>query len=153
MMAANNDSQKQAERYPSELMDQFLFFQEDNNDHQIRGVIHFAGVLDRTCIEKAVMQSIRMIPVLGCRFVENKKRSYWERLPLDRRDAQIVTFIDTGNLKDEMTEFLSAKTDESKGPQVRVRMIRNAEKDTLCIVLNHMAFDGTGFKEYLYLVS
>ena len=146
-------SQEETKKYQLELLDQFLFFQEDNNDHQIRCVIHFGDLLDRTCIQKAILQSIRMIPILGCRFVENEKRSYWEKVPLNKMVDRIFTFVDSDNPEDEIVAFLSAKTDESAGPQIRIKIIRNTDKDTLCIVLNHMAFDGTGFKEYLYLLG
>ena len=150
---AYDNCQEQSKRYRLEPLDQFLFFQEDNNDHQIRGVIHFADVLDGTCIRKAVQQSIRMIPILGCRFVENDRRSYWEKMPLSKMDGRIMTFVDSAHPEDEVLAFLAAKTDESKGPQVRIGIIRDDGKDTLCIVLNHMAFDGAGFKAYLYLIG
>lgn len=144
---------KKPERFRSELLDQILLFQEDNNDHQIRGVIFFENILDRECIRKAILLSINSIPILGCRYVEKNIRSYWERSSEVTTDGQAITFMDTNDLGEAINKFLSQKTFESKGPQIIAAVIRNALKDTLCIIMNHLVCDGAGFKEYLYFLS
>ena len=48
-----------------------------------------------------------------------------------------------------MERFLSLHVDHHRGPQLLVRVVRGPSADMLCIVVNHMAFDGAAFKRYL----
>jgi len=152
MAKAYKSNKQQEARYPSELLDQFLFFQNSNNDHQIRSIIRFESQLDLATFEKAVALSVQMIPIIGCRFVESRSKSYWQKLPDDIND-HLVDFLETDDTISEINKYLSKKPDEFIGPQIRIGVIRSEGKDTLCIVLNHMVFDGSAFKEYLYLLG
>ncbi|WP_160328949.1 hypothetical protein [Syntrophomonas wolfei] len=49
---------------------------------QIQAVITFDQHLDTEVLKAAVMLSLDAEPVLGCRFVEDEKRPYWQRFLL-----------------------------------------------------------------------
>jgi NRPS condensation-like uncharacterized protein len=138
-------------RYTAELWDQMQFFFQKYNDHQLHCAISFKEQLDFECIKKAVFFTMKILPLLNSRFVEGHVRPYWE--VIDTVIDDVVTFTDNSNVKDEIDSFLTGKTDEFKGPQLKVRIVRSSNKDTLCIVMNHMICDGAGFKEYLYLLG
>ncbi len=137
-------------KYKSELLDQFLLFQEKNNDHQIRGIIYFNDILDIDVIQESVLQTMKLIPVLGCRFVEEKYRAYWETIT---SHDKVFRIIKTANIETELNKSLSIKIDIHKGPQLAVRLIRHKSRDILAVIINHMVFDATGLKEYLYLLG
>ena len=138
-------------RYCAELWDQMQLFFEKYNDHQLHGVILFEEQIDFECMKKAVFFTMKALPVLNSRFVEGFVRPYWEGI--DTVIEDLVTFTDNSDAKEEIDAFLTSKTDEFKGPQLKVRIVRDSDKDTLCIVMNHMICDGAGFKEYLYLLG
>jgi NRPS condensation-like uncharacterized protein len=49
--------------------------------------------------------------------------------------------------------LLPSKVDQSKGPQLKINMVRGSDADSLCVTMNHMVCDAAGLKEYLYLLS
>lgn len=138
-------------RSRAELWDQMHLFFQQYNDHQLHCVLYFSGLLDFDCIKKAVLMTMRILPELSSRYVEGRGRPYWEKI--DPIADEIVTLADTDSTQGEIDSFLTGETDTFKGPQLRVRVVRSAEKDALCILMNHMICDGAGFKEYLYLLA
>jgi NRPS condensation-like uncharacterized protein len=152
MKTAKKHGNNNRERFRAEMWDQMQFFYKEYNDHQLHAVIYFKDLLDRQCIQRAVLFSMDMVPLLGSRFVVNKFRPYWEKVS-QYPDADIISFIDCVNPEEEISRFITGTTNELTGPQIMVRVIRSSNKDTLCIVMNHMICDAAGFKEYLYLLS
>ncbi len=152
MKTDKNSGKKRPVRFRAEIWDQMQLFFKEYNDHQLHAVIYFKGLLDRQSIQRAVLSSMDMVPLLGSRFVVNKFRPYWEKVD-QYRDADIISFVDCAAPEEEISRFLTGTTNELTGPQFMVRVIRHSNKDTLCIVMNHMVCDGAGFKEYLYLLS
>lgn len=142
---------KVPKRFRAENLDQMLLFFGAYNDYQMRVVIAFEEDIDRERLEKAVLLSCEENPILGCRFVENGLRAYWEKIKEPWID--VVRFIDSQNPEDSIHEILTQKVDPFVGPQLMAAIIRHDNKDTLCIVMNHMVCDGAGFKEYLYRLS
>jgi NRPS condensation-like uncharacterized protein len=152
MKTVKNNSVKNAVRFRAEMWDQMQLFFKEYNDHQLHAVIYFKGLLDRQSIQRAVLLSVDLVPLLGCRFVINKFRPYWEKV---RRygDAEILSFVDCPDPEEEIRGFITGMTNELTGPQLMVRVVRSSDKDILCIVMNHMICDAAGFKEYLYLLG
>jgi NRPS condensation-like uncharacterized protein len=152
MIAVQTKNGRKPQRFRAEIWDQMQFFFREYNDHQLRGAIFFQGCLDRAALKKAIFLSMAIVPLLGSRFVSRRFRPYWEKAgPF--RAAEIITFVETTNLETAMGSFLTGKTEELTGPQIKARLIRCSGRDTLCIVMNHMVGDGAGFKEYLYLLA
>jgi hypothetical protein len=132
------------------MFDQMQFLFQEYNDHQLHGVIIFVGRLDRDCLKKAVILSMDLVPILRSRYVERAWHPFWESTGLGYDD--VVTFVASNCLKEEIDRFLTGRTDECQGPQLMVRIVSSQAQDVLCIVMNHMICDGAGFKEYLYLL-
>jgi NRPS condensation-like uncharacterized protein len=148
------ESIKNKTRLHAEIWDQVQYLcNEDEwyNDHQLHAVIYFQDLLDKECLRKAVLLSMEIVPILGSRFVVNPFRPHWERGQYEAKD--VITYIECSNPETEIERFLTGLTNEYTGPQLRVGIIRSSNKDSLCILMNHMVCDGTGFKEYLYLLS
>jgi NRPS condensation-like uncharacterized protein len=140
-------------RYRAETLDQFLSFQTDNNDHHIRAVLRFDGRLDLPALRAAVLRTLQTIPVLGSRYVEHAFRAYWEQMPLGDEAHAFVTLVNSSDTASDEQQFLAQVVDFHRGPQLMAQIIRGAEGDTLCIVVNHMAFDGVSFKRYLVMIG
>ena len=100
-------------------------------------------------LRAAVLRTFRLVPVLGCRYVEQSVTAYWEETPFTSVVHEFVTLVESSDVTSDLERFLSLHVDHHRGPQVLVRVVRGQSVDTLCIVVNHMAFDGTAFKRYL----
>lgn len=118
---------------------------------QIQAVITFNKCLDAATLERAVRLSLDAEPVLGCRFVEDEKKPYWQRFEsLD--EIQWFEFIQNDNKEEAAAQFLKspfAHTDQ----QVNVQLIRAQYEDVLCIKISHACSDAAGLKEYLQLLA
>ncbi|MFL0196614.1 WS/DGAT domain-containing protein [Clostridium sp. WILCCON 0269] len=139
-------------RFHTEIWDQMQFFFKEYNDHQLHGVIYFEDTLERDLIKKAVLLSMDIVPILGSRFVVNKFHAYWKKVH-NLNDKDIISFVDCTSKDEEVQRFITKVINEFTGPQLSVRVIRASNKDTLCIIMNHMVCDGAAFKEYLYLLG
>jgi NRPS condensation-like uncharacterized protein len=138
-------------RHRVELWDQMHLFFGQYNDHQLHCALFFSGHLDCDCLKRAVVLTMTALPELGSKYVEGRISPYWEEIAFTADD--IITLTDSQSPQTEIDSFLTGKTDPFKGPQLKMRIVRSAGADTLCIVMNHMLCDGAGFKAFLYLLA
>jgi len=143
---------KGVKRYRAEVWDKVQLCYKEYNDHQLHCVIYINGILDVEYIKQAVLLSIELIPLLGSRFVKGKFRAYWEKVT-SFSENDVFTYKESMKPNEEINQFLISKTNELSGPQFMVKLIRNSNKDALCVIINHMVCDGASFKEFIYLLS
>ncbi len=136
-------------RYTAEALDEYMSFQENNNDHQIRCIVAFQGQLNIEVLREAILRSFVIVPIMGCRYGENSLSAYWESIDPEESRQSVVNFVVTERPESEIEKFLAGQIDYHRGPQVHAGLVRSKGVDTLCIVINHMACDGTAFKNYL----
>lgn len=135
--------------FKSEIFDklQFLFKTYKFNDHNLHCIIHFNGNLNKIALKKALAMTLNVVPILSSKYIEDVKEPYWEKV--DSSDFRnILTFV---NNKNEFNSFMTSRTNEATGPQVKACLL-SSNKDSLCVLMNHMICDAAGFKEYLYLL-
>jgi NRPS condensation-like uncharacterized protein len=133
------------------MLDEYIRLQEATNDHQVRAVIELDGRLDVARLEAAVLRSIVCVPILGCSYSREGGWPRWEAPDaVDRARIRIVP-AQPGN-HDQLVECLGVVAGKA-APQVVVQVLRREARDALLVTVNHMAFDGAGFKEYLYLLA
>ena len=137
-------------QYPTSAQDKMNFITRMTADQQLRVVVFFSGRLDETLMARAVRIAMDCEPVLGCRFVEQPNRTYWERRS-DLDELELCRVVE-GNPAGMMA-FLTEPTDPCREPLLKARIFRNPEGDTLCLKVDHAAADGTGSKEAAYLVA
>ncbi|NLI90987.1 MAG: hypothetical protein GX434_01915 [Peptococcaceae bacterium] len=136
--------------FPSNGQDWFNYAAASNR--LVQAVLHFEERLDDRRIKKAVRISADMEPILGCRFVVNEEKPFWQRL--DDLDEIDWCPVETAEDEEEaVNRFLSISSDPIQGPQVMVKLICSVNLDVLCIKLNHSCCDGGGAKEYILLLS
>jgi NRPS condensation-like uncharacterized protein len=139
--------------YPAESADikHFLSGEQKRNDHVLHAVIRYDGLLAIDLLKQAVAMTLRAVPLLTCRFVINRQRAFWQQT--DDTVDEIVRFVETEQREEAVRKNLVIKPDATRGPQMRLSVIRCDGIDTLVIVLNHMICDGGGFRDYLYLLA
>lgn len=135
--------------FKSEIFDklQFLFETYKFNDHNLHCIIQFDGNINKIALKKALTMTLDVVPMLSSKYVENIKEPYWEKV-YSSSFKDVITFANT---KSEFNSFMTSRTNEAAGPQVKACLL-SSSKDSLCILMNHMICDAAGFKEYLYLL-
>jgi len=120
-------------------------------DLQLHYVITFSGRLDQVRLSKAVRLSLDAEPVLGCRFVKNRWRQFWQRRD-DLNDLELCRLIQTDCPKKALVSYMVSPYDPYNDPMVQTHIFRS-ETDILCIKVNHIVSDAAGLKEYTRLLS
>jgi NRPS condensation-like uncharacterized protein len=145
-------------RYKAALKD--FFYQSgrgtgkgSSSDQQIRFVIQFDGQLDLACLEKAVHAMMYIDPILGCRFVETGMlKGYWEwRKDID--NIHLCEVIPTDAPQAAIDDFLTDLRLPEDAPLFKVRIVRTATADTLCLRVDHRLADGGGTKAIAHLLA
>lgn len=131
----------------AQAFDCMQYFYGAVQEPRIRTFIKFYDHINLTALKKAVMLSVDAVPIIGCVFDE--KRHCWVK-----RTFKAADFIHTADISDEnqASDFLLSSIDHTCEPQVKIFLLRGKQKDSLCVIINHMVTDGAGFKEYLYLL-
>jgi NRPS condensation-like uncharacterized protein len=131
--------------YTAQAFDAMQFFYGDVQPPRIRCRIRFYERLDTAALRNAVDATLQAHPLLACVF--NVQRHRWEAAGFTAENVvrEITDGGDACALK-----CLLASIDETREPQLKLFLIRQAGGDELCAVINHMVCDGAGFKEALY---
>ncbi|MCI1245543.1 MAG: condensation domain-containing protein [Bacilli bacterium] len=112
----------------------------------IRFFVSFDGKIEPKALEEAVDLSIEEAPLLSCVFSLTKNR--WVQKNFSSRE--IVKIVSGSAAMDET--ILSDISFENESP-LKVFLIQEGEKDSLCFLVSHLAFDGMALKRYVYLVA
>jgi NRPS condensation-like uncharacterized protein len=139
---------------PSEFVEWAILMMIENGfmRPQLGAVVTLDGKVQAQRLARAVRLVLDAEPVLGCRFVADAKKPYWERLTtLDDRSA--LTVEDADDPDAAAREFIASAFDPAAGPQLQARLLRGPHGDVLAMKLSHLAVDGGAVKECLYLVA
>ncbi len=155
---------------PFELMQ---YFYRRSHDPLIRCRIDLPAHIDVSLLKRALEVSTTAAPLVFCVFDED--RGVWAKQECDANDAVSLVDVNLANEHlanehrasgdhisgDQVSEdnppslesALLQSLDHHAGPRLRICVMRGGEKDTLCIIVDHMICDGAGFKAYLYLLA
>jgi len=65
----------------------------------------------------------------------------------------MVTLLETDTPQEDAEQFMLQKIDAFKVPQLKIAIFRKNDRDTLCVLINHMLCDAAGFKDFLAHLS
>ena len=108
----------------------------------IRCQIKLTGPFDIDRFRRAVTLSAKVVPELFCKY--NLADNSWT--PVVDDATTMVTVVD------QLTPGLDSNPDWFRQPQLRV-FIEPGTTTTLVLTMSHILTDGSGFKQYLYLLS
>jgi NRPS condensation-like uncharacterized protein len=116
------------------------------SDQQIRLVLRFGGLLDLALLRRAVRAVVERDPILRARFVESEPFvACWE-LREGEETAPEVELEEVAEAAPAMAAFLADTTIRDGGPYWRLRVVRAAGRDALCVRVDHRLCDGAGAK-------
>lgn len=119
---------------------------------QIQAVIEFKDSIDSILLQQAVRLSVDVESILGCRFIENEKKAYWERFEnIDK--IPWYTIEESEDQDEAIKNFLTGPLGLDGQQQVEVKLIHSSKGSAICIKVNHACSDAGGVKQYLSLLS
>ncbi len=130
--------------------DNLNYFLRSGTDQQINFVFHLNGFVNEKVLKQAVRLTMDAEPVLGCKYVKTKRRSYWiRRSDIDQLDYFEMIKVD--NPEVEVRKFILNQINPSEDSLLKIRIFR-AAKDIMVIKSDHSVMDGGGFYDYLTLL-
>lgn len=138
---------------PAEIGDKVQFFLRSNADQQMRYIIYLSQQINFETLKKALRFTIYAEPIFSYFYREDLNDAYWQKQ--DEIDASLMIDLLEVNsdLENEINDFLTLEISPFDFPIVKVRVIRNGTKDTLCINMNHTPTDGSGIKEFVKILA
>jgi len=138
-------------RVKMESFDLLQYFYGRVHEPLIHGLFRLSAPLDEQALKKAVTLSARAVPLIFCVCDLKNGRPRWEARPFSGEDA--VRVVPAGEDEDGVAaSLLASPIDITREPQLKVFVVRGSFKDSLLVIMNHMACDGSGFKAYLRLL-
>ncbi|MDR2634396.1 MAG: condensation domain-containing protein [Clostridiales bacterium] len=137
-------------KHKAEMWDTVQKFFENYNDHMMHVIIELDDRLDIDRFKQAFLQLLDIFPIFRCKYKAGPIRAHWIAQPFTLND--MFQIVENGS-KREMMNFLSNRINEEKGPQIKIAVFRGEKQDNICMLINHMLFDGNNLKEVLYLLS
>jgi NRPS condensation-like uncharacterized protein len=132
------------DRWPGVLTDRAIAVIHKLSEMIITLEAQFDRRLDPDRLARAVELVFDAEPVLGCRFVHEDWRPYWERLPKPIDDAFLVAADDSS-----FEAFACEPLDEARGPQLQACLRPAPDGDRLLVKVGHYAADAGAVKEAL----
>jgi NRPS condensation-like uncharacterized protein len=117
--------------------------------------IDFDGHLDEAVLAKALEQSCVTFPLIACAFDTTPPiRPRWvPRREATREILQVVETQGDDHREEAIQRSFANSPNITEGPQLRIFLVRNSERDTLCLISNHMLYDGAGLRRYIRSVA
>jgi NRPS condensation-like uncharacterized protein len=124
-----------------------------NADQQMRFVIQLGQQINFDILKKAVRYSIYSEPIFSYIYFEDGNKALWKK----QEDIDASLMIDLlevdSDLQKEIDQFLTLEISPFIFPIVKVRILRNSQKDVICINMNHTPTDGSGLKEFVKILA
>lgn len=133
----------------AQAFDCMQYFYGEVQEPRIRCCVRFNDHISETALKRAVGLSVHSVPLISCVFDE--RLHCWKEREFTADNIIRLVEVPAGD-ENVIADFLLTSVDHSIEPQLRIILVREETHDTLCIIINHMICDGTGFKEYLYLL-
>jgi NRPS condensation-like uncharacterized protein len=108
------------------------------------------GRIDEDRLGRAVRLSLEAEPILGCRFVDRKRRPLWERRE-DLDGIPLCEVVSCADGRPHIARFLATPIDTTRDPLVKIMVVR-AASDTVCVKVPHEVADGPSMKDYFHLL-
>ncbi|MDR2487423.1 MAG: condensation domain-containing protein [Clostridiales Family XIII bacterium] len=124
----------------------------DEHEPLSRYIIAFATHIDPDVLAQAVELSKQTLPMVGCGLEGGFFAARWVDKGFSGKDIVRVVPME-GDLHSTLLQCFTEPIDFAQQSHVRLYIIREESKDTLCITVSHILCDGTGLKEYVRLLG
>jgi NRPS condensation-like uncharacterized protein len=137
-------------------LDTLNFYLHEGADQKIRMVLEFKGRLDADVLGSSLQPMLETFPVLGCRFVaDGDGAPRFVPVP-GLRLFDVLEVVETEAPATSVRDAMLTRIDPDLGPLLAVVLVRHTDGvsgDTLVLIVDHVATDAQGLKEFAYLLA
>ncbi|MEG1612630.1 MAG: condensation domain-containing protein [Clostridia bacterium] len=131
----------------AEMWDKMQFLFRNYYDRMVHAVLHYDGLIDINILKNVVISMAEKVPILHSSFHHNPVNPYWK--VEDYTIGDIVTVKETSDLDKDVDVFICQSIEVESNVQFKIAVFNFDNKSTLCMIVNHMCFDGGDFKYFL----
>lgn len=133
----------------AELWDKMQYLFRNYYDRMVHAVLRYNGLIDIPALKTVLIGTVEKVPVLHSSFHDSAINPYWIIEDYSIDDILSVVDVSENRLEDEINEFITSSIPVESNVQFRMRIVNAGGKSTLCMIVNHMCFDGGDFKYFL----
>ncbi len=140
---------KKKQKITAELWDKMQYLFRNYYDRMVHAVLYYDGLIDIPTLKTVLVGTTEKVPVLHSSFHDSVIDPYWvvEQYTID--DILTVKEVLKENLEYEIETFITYSIPVESNVQFKMAIFNCDGKSTLCMIVNHMCFDGGDFKYFL----
>ena len=140
---------KKKQKITAELWDKMQYLFRNYYDRMVHAVLYYDGLIDIPTLKTVLVGTTEKVPVLHSSFHDSVIDPYWIVEPYTVEDILTVKEVLKENLEEEIENFVTACIPVESNVQFKMAVFNAEGKSTLCMIVNHMCFDGGDFKYFL----
>lgn len=140
---------KRKQKIKAELWDKMQYLFRNYYDRMVHAVLYYDGPIDVATLKTVLVGTIEKVPVLHASFHDSAINPYWVVEDYSIDDVLTVKDIDKDLLEGAIEEFITQSIPVESNVQFKMAVFNADGKSTLCMIVNHMCFDGGDFKYFL----
>ncbi len=133
----------------AEMWDKMQYLFRNYYDRMVHAVLKYDGLIDIPALKTVLIGTVEKVPVLHSSFHDSVINPYWVVEDYSVDDILSVVTVAPEELDAEIDSFITSSIPVTSNVQFRMRIINADGKSTLCMIVNHMCFDGGDFKYFL----
>ena len=140
---------KKKQKIKAELWDKMQYLFRNYYDRMVHAVLYYDGLIDIPTLKTVLVATTEKVPVLHSSFHDSAIDPYWAVEDYTISDILTVKEVSTETLEDEIEAFITYSIPVDSNVQFKMAIFNANGKSTLCMIVNHMCFDGGDFKYFL----
>ncbi|MBO7155932.1 MAG: hypothetical protein J6V83_00845, partial [Clostridia bacterium] len=137
------------QKITAELWDKMQYLFRNYYDRMVHAVLYYDGLIDVPILKNVIVGTTEKVPVLRSSFHDSVINPYWVVEDYSIDDILTVKEVDKALLELEIDNFITQCIPVTDNVQFRMALFNTEGKSTLCMIVNHMCFDGGDFKYFL----
>ena len=140
---------KRKQKIKAELWDKMQYLFRNYYDRMVHAVLYYDGLIDIPTLKTVLVATTEKVPVLHSSFHDSAIDPYWVVEDYTIDDILIVKDVAPEVLEEEIEAFITQCIPVTSRVQFKMAILNSNGRSTLCMIVNHMCFDGGDFKYFL----
>ena len=140
---------KRKQKIKAELWDKMQYLFRNYYDRMVHAVLYYDGLIDIPTLKTVLVATTEKVPVLHSSFHDSAIDPYWVVEDYTIDDILTVKEVTPETLEEEIENFITECIPVTSRVQFKMAILNANGKSTLCMIVNHMCFDGGDFKYFL----
>ncbi len=135
----------------AEMWDKMQYLFRNYYDRMVHAVLYYDGLIDIKVLKDILLAMTEKTPILHSSYRNNPIKPYW--VVKDYTINDILSVSDSTDIESDINRFLTGEIPADSNVQYKVAIFNKDGRSALCMLVNHMCFDGGDFKYFLAKLS